>query len=118
MALFFRHADGGDRALDLVHAITKGAWSEAKDIGHVPDLVELAGRAGLSEAEVRAAIADRTWKEAAKANRDELTGLGLWGVPSFRIGDYVTWGQDRIAGIAAEIAKDFTGDGFPVTLRM
>lgn len=105
MAVFFQCAEGKGNELELVHSIATGAWSEARDVGHIPDLVYLAGRAGIDEAEVRAALEDRTWKEKAKANRDALTGLGLWGVPSFRIGGYATWGQDRIALLEAEIAR-------------
>lgn len=117
MALFFQHAEGQPNELELVHSIARGAWSEARDVGHLPDLVELAGRAGVGEAEVRAAAQDRTWKEKGQANRDALTALGLWGVPSFHMGEYATWGQDRIPFIRAEIAKDFTRADFPVTLN-
>lgn len=104
MAVFFHCAEGTDKELDLVHSIGKGIWSEARDVAHVPDLVYLAGRAGISEADVRAAIQDQTWKDKAEANRDALTALGLWGVPSVRIGGYATWGQDRISPLEAEIA--------------
>jgi len=88
--------------------VMQGIWSEARDVAHIPDLVFLAGRAGIDEAEVREAIEDSGWKEQAKANRDALTGLGLWGVPSLRIGSYSTWGQDRLPLVEAEIAR-FSG---------
>ena len=32
----------------------------------------------------------------AEANRAEMVGLGLWGVPCFRVGDTAVWGQDRL----------------------
>jgi 2-hydroxychromene-2-carboxylate isomerase len=35
----------------------------------------------------------------AEANRVEMLNLGLWGVPSFKIGDTAVWGQDRLAAI-------------------
>jgi 2-hydroxychromene-2-carboxylate isomerase len=105
MALFFRSIAGNADELERLHSIAKGIWAEARDVAHVPDLVYLADRAGISEADVRAAIEDRTWKEKAGANRDALTALGLWGVPSLRIGGYTTWGQDRIAAIETEIAR-------------
>ena len=105
MALFFRCAEGRGNELELVHSIAKGIWSEARDVAHIPDLIYLADRAGVSEAEVRAAIEDRSWKDKAQANRDALSALGLWGVPSFQIGGYATWGQDRISLLEAEIAR-------------
>jgi len=103
MAVFFNCAAG--KGLELAHSVMQGIWSEARDVAHIPDLVFLAERAGISEAEVRAAIEDRSWKEKAQANRDTLTELGLWGVPSFRIGSYSTWGQDRLPLVEAEIAR-------------
>ena len=87
----------------------QGIWSEGRDVAHLPDLVFLAGRVGIDEAEVRAALEDRSWKDQAADNREALTELGLWGVPSFRIGTYHTWGQDRIPFIEAEIARLFGG---------
>jgi 2-hydroxychromene-2-carboxylate isomerase len=105
MALFYRCAESRGNELELVHSIGKGAWSEARDISHVPDLVYLAGRAGISEADVRAALEDKSWKAKAKANRDALTALGLWGVPTLRIGGYATWGQDRVPFIDEELAR-------------
>ena len=105
MAVFYQCAEGRPNELELVHSIGKGVWSEARDVSHIPDLVYLAERAGISEAEVRAALEDESWKAKAKANRDALTALGLWGVPTLEIGRYATWGQDRIAFIEDELAR-------------
>ncbi len=105
MALFFRCAQGTGSELELIHAISKGVWSEARDVAHLPDLIELAARAGIGEADVRRAMQDDRWRQQAQANRDALTDLGLWGVPSFRIGGYATWGQDRIPPLEAEITR-------------
>jgi 2-hydroxychromene-2-carboxylate isomerase len=105
MAVFFGCAVGKGLELEFPASVMRGIWSEARDVGHLPDLVFLAERAGISEAEVRAAIQDSSWKEPAKANRDALTDMGLWGVPSLRIGSYSSWGQDRIPALAAEITR-------------
>lgn len=105
MALFFHCAVGKGLELELPHSLMKGIWSEARDVAHLPDLVFLAKRVGIDEAEARAAIVDPSWKEQARRNRDALTELGLWGVPCLRIGSYSTWGQDRIPLVEAEIAR-------------
>ena len=105
MAIFFRYAEGKGLELEFPHSVMRGIWSEARDVSQVSDLVQVATRVGISEAEVEAVLDDRSWKEPARANRDALTGLGLWGVPSFRIGGYSTWGQDRLPLIEAEIAR-------------
>jgi 2-hydroxychromene-2-carboxylate isomerase len=105
MAVFFNCAVGKGLELEFLHSVMQGMWSEARDVAHVPDLLFLAERVGISEAEVRAAIQDRSWKDQCKANREALTELGLWGVPSLRIGSYSTWGQDRLPLLEAEIAR-------------
>jgi 2-hydroxychromene-2-carboxylate isomerase len=48
----------------------------------------------------------------AEANRLEMLGLGLWGVPSFRVGNLPGhWGQDRLWAVEADLislAKEAT----------
>lgn len=105
MAVFHHCAGPRGIGLDFFHSIAKGSWSEGRDIAQLPELIELAERGGVGEADVRAAIAEGGWKEWAQSNRDALTEAGLWGVPSFRIGGYATWGQDRVPLVEAEIAK-------------
>jgi len=105
MAVFFHLAVPKGLQLELTRSVMQGIWSEARDVAHLPDVVFLAGRVGIDESEVRAAIDDQSWKEKAAANREALTDLDLWGVPSFRIGSYSTWGQDRLPLVEAEIAR-------------
>ncbi|NNE18926.1 MAG: 2-hydroxychromene-2-carboxylate isomerase [Myxococcales bacterium] len=105
MAVFFGCAVGKGLGLEFPASVMRGIWSEARDVGYLPDLLFLAQRAGIGEADVRAAIEDSSWKESAKANREALTDMGLWGVPSLRIGSYSSWGQDRIPALAAEITR-------------
>jgi len=52
------------------------------------------------------------WKAMAERNQDEMVdGLGLWGVPSYRLfgpkggPDLAVWGQDRLWLVAAEIVR-------------
>jgi 2-hydroxychromene-2-carboxylate isomerase len=33
--------------------------------------------------------------DLAERNRQDLFNQGLWGVPSWKLGDFVTWGYDR-----------------------
>ena len=105
MAVFFQCAAGKGRELEFSRSLMQGIWSEARNVGHLPDLLFLAERVGISEAEVRAAIEDSSWQELAKDNRQALTDMGLWGVPSVRIGSYFSWGQDRLPLLEAEITR-------------
>ena len=68
--------------------------------------------AGLDWAEARKVIGSEDWKAMVERNQDEMVdGLGLWGVPSFRLSgpqsqeDLAVWGQDRLWLVAAEIRR-------------
>ncbi|MCZ6807084.1 MAG: DsbA family protein [Deltaproteobacteria bacterium] len=103
-AVFYHCAVPKGLELEFALSALRGSWSEARDIASIPDLLFLAERVGIGEAEVREALSDDGWKEKAKANRETLTDLGLWGVPSVHIGSYSTWGQDRVPLIRAALA--------------
>ncbi len=74
----------------------KGVWAEGIDAGSDAGLRQIVERAGLDWSRARALIGGDHWRAEAEANRAEMVGLGIWGVPSFRVGDVATWGQDRM----------------------
>ena len=92
MPLAERQGRGQAYVLSFMH----GVWAEGIDAGSDRGLRRIAERAGLSWADAQAAQQDDAWRQAAEAHRVELLGLGLWGVPSFRVGGTATWGQDRL----------------------
>jgi 2-hydroxychromene-2-carboxylate isomerase len=68
--------------------------------------------AGLDWTEASEAIDSEDWKAVVERNQEEMVdGLGLWGVPSFRLSgpkgepELAVWGQDRLWFIAAEIKR-------------
>jgi 2-hydroxychromene-2-carboxylate isomerase len=64
----------------------------------------MAKRAGVSDATVKAALADPSWRTTAEANREEMFAGGLWGVPSFRVNEgEARWGQDRLWAIEQDL---------------
>ena len=79
-----------------ITSFMRGVWSEGVNAGSDRGLRRIAQRAGLSWADAQAALQDEAWRAVAEANRDEMFSLGLWGVPSFRVGPVAAWGQDRL----------------------
>ena len=82
-----------------VLSFLQGVWAEGLDAGSDRGLRRIAERAGLSWRDALAALDDPAWRETAEANRTALLALGLWGVPSFAVGDTAVWGQDRLWAI-------------------
>ncbi len=71
-------------------------FSQAVDAGSDRGLKRIVEEAGLDWSEGRGYLDDPAWREEAERNREELFDLGLWGVPSFRVGSVAVWGQDRL----------------------
>jgi 2-hydroxychromene-2-carboxylate isomerase len=84
------------RLLELARSVMRGSWAEARDLAEYVDLRYVAERAGLPWNEAKDALTDPEAQKWAKGNAADLGVIGLWGVPSFRIGDFVAWGQDRL----------------------
>jgi 2-hydroxychromene-2-carboxylate isomerase len=101
------HALRGPHGWDFINAAARGSWAEARDLSDYGDLRAVVESAGLTWDEARAAIADDSWRAWAGQNAADLAVAGLWGVPSFKIGDYATWGQDRIDYLEDRLRRHF-----------
>jgi len=77
-------------------AVMAAEWSEGRDIGDPDVLVPVAVSAGLDEAAVVAAFDDPARAATLEANAESAASRGIFGVPTFVIGDQIFWGQDRI----------------------
>jgi 2-hydroxychromene-2-carboxylate isomerase len=89
---------------DFAELALRGAWAEGIALAEDEGLFDMAKRAGVAEAEVLAALADETWRDAAERNRAALFAAGLWGPPSFRVnGGSAHWGQDRLWALEDEL---------------
>lgn len=103
-------AQGKDEALMsalLEHAFALGVGLH-KDSG----MRQAVEAAGLDWTEAQKVIGGDDWKPMVERHQDEMVdGLGLWGVPSFKLSgpegepDLAVWGQDRLWFIAAEIKR-------------
>ena len=84
------------RDYEYAQSWLSGVWAEGIDAGNKRGLRKIVERAGLDWADAKTILGTETWRAEAEANRVEMMNYGIWGVPSFRIGDTITWGQDRL----------------------
>jgi 2-hydroxychromene-2-carboxylate isomerase len=94
-----------DKGEAFLTAFLKAAWSDGINAGSDRGLKEICARAGVPWADAQAVLKDDSWRACVEANRARLTELGLWGVPSFRVGDLAVWGQDRLWLVEAELER-------------
>jgi 2-hydroxychromene-2-carboxylate isomerase len=84
----------------------RGVWAEGLDAGSDSGLKKIAERAGLDWSEVCTALQNNEWRLVAENNRKDMLAMGLWGVPSFKLGDTVVWGQDRLPALEMALRSD------------
>ncbi|MEL6727207.1 MAG: DsbA family protein [Pseudomonadota bacterium] len=84
------------KGYDFARSFLAGVWSQGLDAGSDRGLKTITERAGLPWTEMKPLIGRDHWQATADANREEMFEYGIWGVPSFRVGDVTAWGQDRL----------------------
>jgi 2-hydroxychromene-2-carboxylate isomerase len=112
-AFCYAREQGKER--DFVLSAGRAIWSEGQDVATDEGMRHVTERAGLFWPDVLDALKNDDWRQMAEENREALTELGLWGVPSFHIDDVTMWGQDRDWLMARQI-EDMChgGDGIMV----
>ncbi len=96
---------GPEAGIAFARSAMRGIWAEAKDVSEYVDLKVIVERAGLPWDEAKAAIDDPEAVKVHTANAADLAVISLWGVPSFRCGDFVAWGQDRLPILADRLRR-------------
>lgn len=83
----------------LSQRLFEAYWVEGRDLSHRPTLDALAAELGLDPN----APDQPGLKEALRRRTDEALALGVFGVPSFRVGGRLWWGQDRLHLVEAAL---------------
>ena len=103
-------AQGKDEA--LMSSLLRHAFSMGVGLHKEAGMRKAVEAAGIDWAEARTVIDSDDWKAMVERHQDEMVdGLGLWGVPSYRLSgpdgepDLAVWGQDRLWLVAAEIRR-------------
>jgi 2-hydroxychromene-2-carboxylate isomerase len=76
--------------------VMRAEWSGGLDIGDERVLLDVGAKVGLDPDELQAAFNDKDKLAQLDNNWEEAQVLGLFGVPSFQIGEELFWGSDRI----------------------
>jgi len=87
-----------------VAAVFNAAWRDAKNIADKAVLADVLTAAGLDAAGILALADDPANKETLKANTDEACARGVFGAPTFFVGDEMHFGQDRLDFVEEALA--------------
>lgn len=69
-------------------------WKEGRDLQNPEEIAELGRRLGIKD--VQATLADEEIKLKLRTNTDMAISKGVFGVPTFLIGETLFWGQDSV----------------------
>ena len=100
-----REAIGDAEAVRLAHRILKALWEEEANPADPATLARLIAEAGLDPKAVQALAADPRWLERRQADTEAALARGVFGAPSYVIGDDIFWGQDRLDFVARRLAR-------------
>jgi 2-hydroxychromene-2-carboxylate isomerase len=89
--------------IDFARTFLHYVWAEGIDAGSDRGLKRIVEGAELDWSEARQQLGTEDWRAVAEANRAEMMSYGIWGVPSFRVGETAVWGQDRLWVIEAAL---------------
>jgi 2-hydroxychromene-2-carboxylate isomerase len=95
-------AGGGDLGA-LVHGFMRAVWAEDRDIAEDALVREVLAGAGFEPG-----LADRGMLSAVETlerNTDEAIRRGVFGAPTYVVGEEVFWGQDRLPHLDAHLAE-------------
>jgi 2-hydroxychromene-2-carboxylate isomerase len=84
---------------DDYHAVFfDAAWGQGRDISSKQAVAALAREVGLGA--VAEALDDPSLKQALRDNTADAAARGVFGVPTFFVGDELFWGYDRLEYVA------------------
>jgi 2-hydroxychromene-2-carboxylate isomerase len=84
-------------------AVFKAIWAEQRNMGDADTVGQVLTAAGLDAPSVLALAADPQVKESLKIRTQQAVDRGVFGAPTFFVGDEMFWGQDRLDFVRAAL---------------
>ncbi|MEM8950425.1 MAG: 2-hydroxychromene-2-carboxylate isomerase [Pseudomonadota bacterium] len=91
-----RDAAAGGDAGELSLAILRAVWAEERNIADRATLLAIATEQGLDGEALIAAADSQATDDIYDAHTEAALKDGVFGVPTFKLGDELFWGQDRL----------------------
>lgn len=88
-----------------VKAVFGAMWHEPRDMTDLSVVGQVISEAGLDAAALMAQVQSPEVKAQLKADTDAAVAKGVFGAPTFFVGDQMFWGQDRLDWVEAELQK-------------
>jgi len=80
-------------------------WGEPRNLGEPQELAAVLRRAGFDAGAFQSLVSDPAVKEKLKNNTEEAVARGVFGAPTFFVGEEMFWGQDRLDFVADALGR-------------
>jgi len=88
-----------------VEAMFRAMWAEPRNLGKPEELAAVLHEAGFDAGAFLSMVNDAAVKERLKQQTEEAVARGVFGAPTFFVGDEMFWGQDRLEFVAEALAR-------------
>ncbi|MBW6494714.1 MAG: 2-hydroxychromene-2-carboxylate isomerase [Burkholderiaceae bacterium] len=88
-----------------VAAAFRAMWGEGRNLADPAELAVVIGEAGLDDRELLALASDQAVKDKLRSDTDAAVSRGVFGAPTFFVGDQMFWGHDRLDQVARSLAQ-------------
>lgn len=85
-----------EQAAPLAKTLLHACWADGRDISDQAVLIELGEGCGIGAGAVRAALADQATRQRLNDATSAAMARGVFGSPTFAVGDQLFWGVDRL----------------------
>ena len=99
-----RETQGDVPAIKLAHRVLRAVWQDELNPGDPATLARLTTEIGLDADAVMQLGAEPRWTERRTADTQAALDRGVFGAPSYVIGDEIFWGQDRLDFVGRKLA--------------
>jgi two-component system nitrogen regulation response regulator GlnG len=96
---------GDAPAVALAHRILKALWEEEQYPGDRTTLARMITEAGLEAPALMRLAEEPRWAAQRRADSEAALARGVFGAPSYVIGDEILWGQDRLEFVDRHLAR-------------
>jgi 2-hydroxychromene-2-carboxylate isomerase len=100
-----RETIGDEPAIKLAHAVLKAVWERELNPSDPETLAMLIKECGLDGGEILKLGAEPRWAERRVSDTKAALDRGVFGAPSYVIGDDIFWGQDRLEFVERRLAR-------------
>jgi len=94
-----------ERFAPFVDAMFDAIFGSPRDLRDEKVVAETLAAAGFAPAEIMALAADAEVKQALIKNTEEAVARGVFGAPTFFVGNEMFWGQDRMDAVAEALGE-------------